>query len=220
MIVELKGAAQNPDTPEDDQTADHQNTERRATGDTNPNRKQPKGNRNMVTKQQTSNTVHSVVFTMSSNEIKNTAWRDAIDDAFDEGELTNVYVCANMTSEAIRKMTGQDDIGPSLGKLLEHYDGPGVYGMEFALHDRDDLAEYISIRTNEQLEPIPEEMLDDDALGAILDVITQTLDLDWKVQYDLVDEEFIEKNRQSIDMFMRPPTDDDDDDYQENQTRP
>lgn len=176
----------------------------------------------MVTKQPTSETVHSVVFTMSSNEIKDTAWRKAIDEAFDEGELINVYVCANMTSEAIRKMTSQDDISLSLGKLLEHYDGPGVYGMEFALRDREDLAEYINTRTNEQLEPIPEEMLDDDALGAVIDVITKTLDLDWKVQYDLVNEEFIEKNRQSIDKFMRPATDDDGDDYDddENQTQP
>ena len=166
----------------------------------------------MVTKQPASKTVHSVVFTMSSYEIKDTAWRNAVVDAFNEGELTDVYVCANMTSEAIKKMTGQDDISASLGKLLEHYDGPGAYGIEFALRDRDDLAEYINRLTDEQLEPIPEEMLDDDALGAVLNVVTQTLDLDWKVQYDLVDEEFIEKNRQSIDMFMRPATDDDDDD--------
>ena len=162
----------------------------------------------MAPKQQTSDTVHSVIFTMSSNEIKDTAWRNAIHAAFDEDELINVYVCANMTSEAIRKMTGQDDIGPSLGKLLEHYDGPGAYGIELALRDREDLADHISRRINEQLQPIPEEMLDDDALGAVIDVITQTLGLDWKVQYDLVDEEFIEKNRQSIDMFMQPVTDD------------
>ena len=152
---------------------------------------------------------------MGSAEIKDTAWWKAIHAAFDDNELLDVYVCANMTSEAIRKMTGQDDIGPSLGKLLEHYEGPGAYGIEFGLRDRDDLAEYISRRTNEELEPTPEEMLDDNALGAVIDVITQTLDLDWKVQYDLVDEEFIEKNRQSIDMFMRPATNDnveDDDD--------
>ena len=166
----------------------------------------------MATKQQTSDTVHSVVFNIGSDEIKDTAWWKAIHAAFDDDELIDVYVCANMTSEAIRKMTGQDDIGPSLGKLLEHYEGPGAYGIEFGLRDRDDLAEYIGRRTNEELEPTPEEMLDDDALGAVIDVITQTLDLNWKVEYDLVDEEFIEKNRQSIDMFMQPATNDDDDD--------
>ena len=161
-----------------------------------------------MTTQVAEETKFDVVFTESDfDPAQSTGWYQSLMAAFPDDRKPTFWVMACMTLDEFKTMTGRDDILNNIGYVLEHYDGPGVFGADIASDQLDALCDAINEADGECWDPIDPEQLTTEEWQALLSVMKDTLSLDWEVQSDLVDEEFMTKNREKIDLFMKPLTD-------------
>lgn len=161
----------------------------------------------MVT-QVAAETKFDVVFTESTYDpAYETPWHKSLREAFPPDEPLTFWVNATMTAAQFRAMTGTDDISGHIGYVLEHYDGPGVFGADMAAHETDALSDAINDADGNNWDPIDPDELTPEGWQALLSVMKDVLNMDWNVQRDLVDDAWVENNRDKIALFMKPASD-------------
>ena len=147
-------------------------------------------------------TLYHIAFTQSASDpAHGAAWHRAIREAFPEDRPPELRMTASMTLEEFRAMTGRDDPQSHIGYLLEHYDGPGLFGIDMARGELDDLDEAIQEASGGRLRIVAEEDMSPEGCQAFLHVMTQTLDVDWKVQPNLVNRDFLKTHEEEIALF-------------------
>ena len=150
-------------------------------------------------------TRYHIVFTESTSDpAAQTAWHQGIRETFPTDPPPQFRIEANMTAAEFRLMTGEPDPTPHLGYVIEHYDGPGVFSVDMAKHETDSLYQAINEADEERWLPIDTDELDPEGWQCLLDVMKATLSLDWEVQSDIVDANFVNSNRDKISRFMQP----------------
>lgn len=155
-------------------------------------------------------TLFHIVFTEDERDpARETKWHRTLREAFPKGRKPKFYVQADMTQEEFEAMTGRSDVETHIGHILEHSDGPGVFGIQEALMEVTRLTDTITMIDN-TLEPVDTEDLDAAGWEALVHVMVETLDMDWDVQRDMVTPEFVRLHRERISRFMQPRDDLDD----------
>ena len=144
----------------------------------------------------------SVAFSPINYEASQTSWFRQINKEFGRDIDINFYVTAHMTENQYKAMFGEEDMTESLGILLEHAEGPGIYSVETAYEKVGEIAEYISNAAHKQYKPRPYDEMNTSAFYALLKVSAATTDLDWDLQRDVVDEQFVAKNKNLIEKFL------------------
>ena len=159
---------------------------------------------------------HRVLFNDTSDEIKDSRWFRALVQEFGPNTGLKFTVEAVLTIAEFESITGRTDIIPSQGMLMENYLGSGAYDSDQAHSDLDELIDDIgdnplagwSIRPDADLTPA--------AYDAMLSCLWSVLDNEWKVQHELIDEQWMENRMPQLLLFLSPPSldglDEDDDD--------
>ena len=153
-------------------------------------------------------TLFHVVFSESDYDPeRETPWMKTLFESFPQERQPKFWVSVEMTEEEFQSMTGKDDIVNNIGYVEEHYDGPGVFGVDMALHEIDDLVDAINEADGHAWQLREHDDITPPGWQAMVEVMERTLDLDWDVQSEIVDGDFVDQHRDKIALFMEPASD-------------
>ena len=149
-------------------------------------------------------TMFHIVFTEAETDPAfETGWHQAIRESFPHDRTPKFRMEVQMTRAEFMQMTGTPDIEDHIGYVLEHRDGPGIFGIDTATFEVDRLSDAV-MEVDNSLSPVNTEELTAEGWQALLHVMKETLDMDWKVQREIINDSFVERHQNMIGRFMRP----------------
>ena len=128
-------------------------------------------------------------------------WQDELTRASETSVAA--YVAGNMTMKQHEQLAGHRDISQDLGYLLNRPGGPDVLDVYFAHGEADTMAEAWKTQTDEDWLPKRLEDIGLDERLALINMVSEVMDSEWRVQHAYFDDEFVAENRERWATFMR-----------------
>ena len=156
-----------------------------------------------------------VAFTEHADHATPIPWLAQLKQSFADDRQPEVHVTALMTREEFEAMTGRDDIENFIGYLLEHYEGPAIFGIDMAKHHMEDLVEEINEHLPEDMPGLQARSFDDipaEGWEAAISMMQGVTDFDWKLQSELINEDLVKEYLEQIPLFTEPCKEEEDED--------
>ena len=108
----------------------------------------------------------------------------------------------SVTREQLMILTGSNDPKPFLGVSIGYFEHENVFGLSHAHGHLHNLCDAWKAQTSEVWKPRAVQDLDLDASVALLVAVSEAMNIEWELDNDYVDEDFIIRHRDAWHTFM------------------